>query len=349
MGGEDNTVGTGQPVLLAQVWPTREPGDGDRSTDERTAPPDTDGDGLLDSVDLCDDAPGPAGNRGCPIDQYCIANTDSGEEARELTGVDRDRDGIDAACDPSDTSGWAYGLIPVATSALSLTIDAAMLDNMTYLRGFDSDPLRLGLFAGREVLDLGTTMSYTRIEPHLSEPWAIVYDSTFGVAGIVMLAVGLSKDSGGDPYLHFAIGNLTNVGVARMHRHLGQGWGALAQILVGSLYITLGQTVIPRRPAVVETGPGSEGEGGMYVDPNTVTSHHNVSGNPYEGTPYPNLSLNMTLTGANQAFDGVIHGIWWLSGLGDEGHPVAPVSVRLLPGRDGSAVDGFFVSGRFTF
>ncbi len=298
---------------------------------------DADSDGVLDSHDLCPEEAGPIANRGCPIDRYCIASEDEREVARELVGIDRDRDGIDQACDDKDTMSPLLPVLPLGASGISALLDTLMLDNMTYLPGFESDPLYLGLFAGREVLDLSTTMMYTRMEPKLSEPWALTYDGVYLASGAAMLIVSLTRDSGADPYMHFALRSFTDVGAARLHRHFGEGWGALGQIVLGGTFITVGLTAIPRRPEVTNTegGPNS-----MYVDPDTVTSRYNVSGNPYEGTRFPNLHLNMTLIGANHAVDGLVHGIWFLSGLGNDDQAVSPVSVSLLPDAEGTGIGG---------
>ncbi|HSA59933.1 MAG TPA: thrombospondin type 3 repeat-containing protein [bacterium] len=63
---------------------------------------DTDGDGLVDDVDLCPTEAGSAANGGCPPTK-CISQVDGTPQTK--TGVDADGDGIDAACDLNDTPG----------------------------------------------------------------------------------------------------------------------------------------------------------------------------------------------------------------------------------------------------
>ena len=60
---------------------------------------DTDGDGLVDDVDLCPTEAGPASNGGCPTTK-CIGQSDG--LPHDKTGTDADSDGIDAACDDDD-------------------------------------------------------------------------------------------------------------------------------------------------------------------------------------------------------------------------------------------------------
>jgi hypothetical protein len=78
--------------------------DGDATGDVCDVPgtTDTDGDGLVDDVDLCPTEAGSAANGGCPPTK-CISQVDGTPQTK--TGVDADGDGIDAACDTNDTPG----------------------------------------------------------------------------------------------------------------------------------------------------------------------------------------------------------------------------------------------------
>ncbi len=66
-------------------------------TPPNVVPTDADGDGIIDSVDQCPQVSGTI--FGCPADKYCA---DAQEKAQLKTGVDKNNNQVDAACDPQD-------------------------------------------------------------------------------------------------------------------------------------------------------------------------------------------------------------------------------------------------------
>lgn len=264
-----------------------------------------------------------------------IARPDQQTACREMEAAGRAAQRPQAG---DESWGLRWLLYPLGTAVglgLSYYVDRRLLNDMTMVPGFREDAVADRAYVFRTVGDLLRTGTYVGYEPQLGTTMAAVSDSFYGGVGLVLFSVALAGGAG-DPEMHLGLSAITDVVAARAHRHLGRGWGSLAEIGMGGLLLGLGfGGVCGGRPEVREGGDATHDP---YVDPGETSPYRPMS-------QLPNCATNLTLIGADHISWGLVFEVFYLMSGGEESTAASSIpQIGFQPLRGGGMAG---ISGSF--
>ena len=132
-------------------------------------------------------------------------------------------------------TGFLYGCF-IGGAVGAYATNRLLAKDINQIPGYEGDPLRNTgnfLMTGSNIL---ATTFYVGFVPDMEPLTATVHDLFYGMSAAAVGVWALNGDGGG-PALELSLDSFANIAAHRLHRHLGRGWGSLAQMALGLVSI----------------------------------------------------------------------------------------------------------------